>query len=89
MPTAMYADWLLQTDMSSAYAYERTVLQMLQSRAPGTWSLPSHAVHIEALLATYPDGSCGHIAIPSSRPRLSFGSTISPAPCWAPTSTST
>ena len=57
MPTAMYADWLLQTDMSSAYAYERTVLQMLQSRAPGTWSLkmPSHAVHIEALLATYPD----------------------------------
>ena len=30
---------------------------MLQSRAPGTWSLkmPSHAVHIEALLATYPD----------------------------------
>ena len=32
MPTAAYADWLLQTDMSSAYAYERTVLQMLQSQ---------------------------------------------------------
>jgi hypothetical protein len=30
---------------------------MLQSRAPGTWSLkmPSHAVHIEALLAAFPD----------------------------------
>ena len=57
MPTVAYADWLLQADMSSAYAYERTVLQMLQSRAPGTWSLkmPSHAVHIETLLATYPD----------------------------------
>ena len=57
MPTAAYADWLLQADMSSAYDYERTVLQMLQSRAPGTWSLkmPSHAVHIETLLATYPD----------------------------------
>ncbi len=57
MPTPAYADWLLQTDMSSAYAYERTVLQVLQSRAPGTWSLkmPSHAVHIETLLATYPD----------------------------------
>ena len=29
----------------------------LQSRAPGVWSLkmPSHAVHIEALLATFPD----------------------------------
>ena len=57
MPTPAYADWLLQTDMSSAYAYERMVLQVLQSRAPGTWSLkmPSHAVHIETLLATYPD----------------------------------
>lgn len=57
MPTASYAEWLLATDMSSAYSYERMVLQLLQSRAPGTWSLkmPSHAVHIETLLATYPD----------------------------------
>jgi Sulfotransferase family len=57
MPTPAYAEWLLHTDMSSAYAYERMVLQVLQSRAPGTWSLkmPSHAVHIETLLATYPD----------------------------------
>jgi Sulfotransferase family len=57
MPTPDYAEWLLTTDMTSAYAYERMVLQMLQSRAPGTWSLkmPSHAVHIEALLATFPD----------------------------------
>lgn len=57
MPTPAYADWLLHADMSSAYAYERMVLQVLQSRAPGTWSLkmPSHAVHIETLLATYPD----------------------------------
>ncbi len=57
MPTPAYADWLLHTDMSSAYAYERMVLQLLQSRAPGTWSLkmPSHAVHIETLVAAYPD----------------------------------
>lgn len=57
MPTPAYAEWLLHTDMSSAYEYERTVLQVLQSQAPGTWSLkmPSHAVHIEALLAAYPD----------------------------------
>jgi hypothetical protein len=57
MPSAAYAEWLLHTDMSSAYAYERMVLQVLQSRAPGTWSLkmPSHAVHIETLLATFPD----------------------------------
>jgi Sulfotransferase family len=57
MPNSDYADWLLETDMTSAYAYERSVLQLLQSRAPGNWSLkmPSHAVHIEALLATFPD----------------------------------
>ena len=57
MPNSAYADWLLETDMMSAYAYERSVLQLLQSRAQGTWSLkmPSHAVHIEALLATFPD----------------------------------
>ncbi|HWS94276.1 MAG TPA: sulfotransferase [Mycobacterium sp.] len=57
MPNSAYADWLLDTDMTSAYAYERSVLQTLQSRAPGTWSLkmPSHSVHIEALLAIFPD----------------------------------
>jgi hypothetical protein len=57
MPTSAYSDWLLTTDMTSAYEYERSVLQVLQSTAPGTWSLkmPSHAVHIEALLGTFPD----------------------------------
>jgi hypothetical protein len=57
MPTSNYAEWLLHTDMTSAYTYEGLVLQVLQSRAPGTWSLkmPSHAVHIEALLTTFPD----------------------------------
>ena len=57
MPTSAYANWLLETDMSSAYRWERSVLQLLQSRAPGSWSLkmPSHAVHIEVLLAEFPD----------------------------------
>jgi len=57
MPTSAYADWLLDADMTSTYGYERSVLQMLQSRAPGVWSLkmPSHAVHIETLLSTFPD----------------------------------
>lgn len=57
MPTSAYADWLVDADMASAYDYERSVLQVLQSCAPGVWSLkmPSHAVHIEALLSTFPD----------------------------------
>jgi Sulfotransferase family len=57
MPTPAYSDWLLSTDMTSAYEYERMVLQVLQSQAPGAWSLkmPSHAVHIDALVAAFPD----------------------------------
>jgi hypothetical protein len=57
MPNSAYADWLLDTDMTSTYAYERSVLQLLQSQAPGVWSLkmPSHAVHIETLLSTFPN----------------------------------
>jgi hypothetical protein len=57
MPNSAYSDWLLETDMTSAYDYERTVLQVLQSTVPGTWSLkmPSHAVHIEALVSAFPD----------------------------------
>ena len=56
-PSDVYSDWLMQCDMTSAYEYERLVLQILQSRAPGTWSLkmPSHAVHIETLLKTFSD----------------------------------
>jgi Sulfotransferase family len=57
-PTSTYSDWLLErADMTSAYQYEKRVLQVLQSQAPGIWSLkmPSHAVHIETLLTTFPD----------------------------------
>jgi len=40
-----------------AYAYPRLVLQLLQSRAPGRWSLkaPGHMLAIDALFAVYPD----------------------------------
>lgn len=57
-PTDRYATWLLeQPDVVSAYEYEKRVLQVLQSRAPGAWSLkmPSHALHLESLLQVFPD----------------------------------
>ena len=57
-PTARYADWLInEADMTSTYEYQKRVLQVLQSKAPGIWSLkmPSHAAHIEALLKVFPD----------------------------------
>ncbi|BBZ37889.1 sulfotransferase family protein [Mycobacterium conspicuum] len=58
LPTDRYARWLFdETDMTSTYEYQKRYLQVLQSKAPGTWSLkmPSHSVHIEALLKVFPD----------------------------------
>jgi hypothetical protein len=57
-PTPRYSEWLIdEADMSSTYEYMKRFLQVLQSKAPGTWSLkmPSHSVHIEALLKVFPD----------------------------------
>jgi hypothetical protein len=52
-----YRDWLLHTDMTSAYQYHKRFLQLLQAGAPGTWNLkmPSHALWLETLLKVYPD----------------------------------
>jgi hypothetical protein len=57
-PGTRYADWLLdECDVTSAYEYQKLVLQVLQSGVPGRWSLkmPSHSVHLEALLSVFPD----------------------------------
>ena len=55
LPT--YREWVFQTDMSSAYAYHKRMLQLLQAEAPGVWNLkmPSHALFIPTLLKVYPD----------------------------------
>ena len=57
MPTPEYSQWFLAADITCTYEYERLLLQVLQSQAPGTWSLklPSHSVHIEDLLKVFPD----------------------------------
>jgi hypothetical protein len=58
LSTPQYAEWLInEADMTSAYEYQKRYLQVLQSKAPGTWSLkmPSHSVHIETLLKVFPD----------------------------------
>jgi hypothetical protein len=46
-----------EIDFTSAYQYHKKFLQVLQSKAPGTWNckLPSHALSLETLFATYPD----------------------------------
>lgn len=53
-----YGRWLQGTDHASAYAWHHRVLQVLQSAGVrGRWSLksPHHALHLDALTATYPD----------------------------------
>ena len=57
VPNPAYAEFIDNCDMSSAYAYHRRALQLLQSRAPGRWVLkmPAHAYFINGLLGEYPD----------------------------------
>lgn len=58
LSTSRYAEWLFhEADMTSTYEYQKRYLQVLQSTASGNWSLkmPSHSVHIEALLKVFPD----------------------------------
>jgi hypothetical protein len=52
-----YDAWLLECDHTSAYDYHRSVLELLQSRAPGRWALktPHHCLGLDALVARYPD----------------------------------
>jgi len=49
--------WMNDADLAAAYAYHRRYLGVLQSAAPGSWTIkfPSHALAIEEILATYPD----------------------------------
>jgi len=58
LSTPRYAEWVInEADMTSTYEYQKRYLQVLQSGAPGIWSLkmPSHSVHIDALLSVFPD----------------------------------
>ncbi len=53
-----YFEWLMHdADMVSAYAYQRRYMQVLQSGAPGSWTLklPSHARAVEEIIANFPD----------------------------------
>ncbi|MAT94628.1 MAG: sulfotransferase family protein [Halioglobus sp.] len=56
--TPSYSAWLAQADFLPVYRYHRQVLQILQWKNPRQrWLLkaPEHQVHLETLLAVYPD----------------------------------
>lgn len=53
-----YADWLLQVDMRSTYAYEARVLKALQWQSPNRgWRLkaPTHLLYLDAMNEVFPD----------------------------------
>jgi hypothetical protein len=52
-----YVEWFHACDMQPAYDYHRLSLQLLQSHAPGRWTLkaPGHLLALDALVTTYPD----------------------------------
>lgn len=53
-----YFEWLMhEADMNTAYAYQYRYLQVLQSGAPGAWTLklPTHALALDSILANFPD----------------------------------
>jgi Sulfotransferase family len=55
--TPTYHDWILFTDMDSAFAHRKRVLQILQINNPGRWVLkmPSDALFIRQVFKTFPD----------------------------------
>ena len=58
-PTFGYHAWWRDSDMRPAYAYQRRIIKLLQSRrGPRTWlfKAPHYAFHLEDLSAAYPDG---------------------------------
>ncbi|WP_334181790.1 sulfotransferase family protein [Novosphingobium sp.] len=52
-----YHDWLLFTDMATAFEHRKRVLQILQTTNPGRWILkmPSDALFIRQIFRTFPD----------------------------------
>lgn len=56
--TPSYSMWCAQADYLPVYEYHKTILQILQWKNPRKrWLLkaPEHQVHLETLLAVYPD----------------------------------
>jgi hypothetical protein len=55
--TPTYHDWLLFTDMGSAFEHRKRAMQILQSTNPGRWVLkmPSDSLFVRQIFKTFPD----------------------------------
>ena len=70
-----YHDWILFTEMASAFEHRKRVLQILQSTNPGRWVLkmPSDALFIRQLFKTFPDA---RVIWTHRDPYAAFGSSF-------------
>lgn len=52
-----YRNWFLNTNYKHAFEYQKKLLQLLQSEAPGRWTLknPWHPLFLNDLTSVYPD----------------------------------
>ncbi len=73
--TPTYHDWLLFTDMTSAFEHRKRALQILQSTNPGRWVLkmPSDALFIRQIFKTFPDAK---VIWTHRDPYAVFGSSV-------------
>jgi hypothetical protein len=71
-----YHDWILFTDMATAFAHRKRVLQILQHTNPGRWILkmPSDSLFIRQLFRTFPDAK---VIWAHRDPFAAFASSIS------------
>ena len=57
-PAPDYTRWLRdEADLTTAYAYEKRFMQVLQHKTGGIWSvkMPSHALFLDTLVKVFPD----------------------------------
>lgn len=73
--TPTYHDWILHTDMASAFEHRKRVLQILQTTNPGRWVLkmPSDALFVRQLFKTFPDA---RVIWTHRDPYAAFGSSF-------------
>ena len=69
-----YVRWLLDADLTPAYRYHRTELEVLQAHRDGRWVLksPLHLLGLDALLDVYPDA---RLVVTHRDPRDAVAST--------------
>ncbi|MFK7894549.1 MAG: sulfotransferase [Myxococcota bacterium] len=76
IPCRRYNEWILETSAEPAYRHLERVLQVLQSKVKGRWTLkmPSHALNLPSLKQVFPDA---RVVVTHRDPYKTLGSLCS------------